>query len=165
MLVEPLALSALLVVATVVFQIGGLVVLIWIMRLRSSRYGGLAYLMQQLGVILIVVLGLFGIHAAQIWLYAGVYVWLDEFATFEEALYFSTSSFTTVGYGEIYLESRWRILAAIQSANGFLLLGWSTVFLISVLSRLRSVEIDWLESRIDPDLFDRAPRAAKDEQA
>lgn len=162
MLAAPLALSALLVLVTVIIQIAGLAVLIWIMRVRSRRYGGLAYLMQQLGVILLVVTGLFGIHTVQIWLYAGVYMLLGEFQAFEAALYFSTSSFTTVGYGEVYLESRWRIVSAIQSANGFLLLGWSTVFLISVLSRLRSVEMDWLESRIEPELFDRAGKPRKD---
>jgi len=153
MLVLPLLLSTIMVALTVVIQIGGLAVLIWIMRWRAPRIASLTHVLQQAGVILIVVLGLFAIHAAQIWLYAVVYIALGEFENFEPALYFSTSSFTTVGYGEIVIESRWRILAAIQSANGFLLLGWSTVFLISVLSRLRSVEVDWLEGRSEPDLF------------
>jgi len=153
MLVLPLLLSTIMVALTVVIQIGGLAVLIWIMRWRAPRIASLTHVLQQAGVILIVVLGLFAIHAAQIWLYAVVYIALGEFQSFEPALYFSTSSFTTVGYGEIVIESRWRILAAIQSANGFLLLGWSTVFLISVLSRLRSVEVDWLEGRSEPDLF------------
>jgi hypothetical protein len=158
MLLAPLALSAVLVLATVVIQILGLVVLIWIMRVRASRYAGFSYVLQQIGVILAVVMGLFLIHAVQIWLYAAVYIALDEFETLEASLYFSTSSFTTVGYGEVFLESRWRIVSAIQSANGFLLLGWSTIFLLSVLSRLRSVEFDWLESRIEPELFDHKPK-------
>ena len=161
MLLAPLALSAALVLATVVVQLAGMVVLIWVMRRRASRFAGFTYVMQQIGVILAVVMGLFLIHAAQIWLYAAAYLALDEFQTLEASLYFSTSSFTTVGYGEVYLESRWRIVSAIQSANGFLLLGWSTIFLISVLSRLRSVEFDWLESRIEPDLFD--PNASRDD--
>ncbi len=153
MLVQPLLLSTLMVALTVIIQIGGLAVLIWIMRWRAPRIASLSYVLQQAGVILVVVLGLFAVHAVQIWLYAAVYMALREFQSFEAALYFSTSSFTTVGYGEIVIESRWRILAAIESANGFLLLGWSTVFLISVLSRLRSVEMDWLEGRSEPDLF------------
>jgi hypothetical protein len=153
MLVQPLLLSTVMVALTVIIQIGGLAVLIWIMRWRAPRIASLSYVLQQAGVILVVVLGLFAIHAMQIWLYAAVYIALGEFQTFEAALYFSTSSFTTVGYGEMVIESRWRILAAIESANGFLLLGWSTVFLISVLSRLRSVEMDWLEGRSEPDLF------------
>ena len=154
MLAAALAVSALMVLVSVIIQIGGLAVLIWMMRWRAGRLAGLSYVLQQLGVILAVVMGLFLIHALQIWLYAALYLFLGEFQTLEAALYFSTSSFTTVGYGEIYLDSGWRLVSAIQSANGFLVLGWSTVFLISVLSRLRSVEMDWLESRIEPELFD-----------
>jgi hypothetical protein len=165
MLVAPLALSTLLVLVTVGIQIAGLAVLIWMMRVGARRINALSYVLQQLGVILAVVMGLFFIHTLQIWLYAGVYVWLGEFETFEASLYFSTSSFTTVGYGEIVLTSRWRIVSAIQSANGFLLLGWSTVFLISVISRMRSVEFDWLESRIEPELFDHHEGSRKDGEA
>jgi hypothetical protein len=156
MLIAPLALSAGLVLATVVIQIVGLAVLIWVMRRRARRFAGFNYVLQQMGVILAVVMGLFFIHVLQIWLYAMAFLGLGEFETLEAALYFSTSSFTTVGYGEIFIESRWRIIAAIQSANGFLLLGWSTIFLLSVLTRLRSVEIDWLESRLEPELFARS---------
>lgn len=152
-LTAPLVLSAAMVVVTCAIQIVGLAILIWVMRFRDGRRGTMHHLLTQMGLILIVVLGLFVIHAVQVWLYAFVYLALDEFQTLEAALYFSTSSFTTVGYGEIYLVSRWRILSAIQSANGFLLLGWSTVFLISAISRLRSVEIDWLEQREDMALF------------
>jgi hypothetical protein len=155
MLTAALLVSAGMVTATIVIQIAGLAVLIWVMRWRAGRYEGLTHVLQQLGVILAVVMGLFVVHALQIWLYAGLYLMLDAFQDFETALYFSTASFTTVGYGEIYMAPPWRIVSGIQSANGFLLLGWSTVFLISVLSRLRSVEIDWLERRIDPDLFNR----------
>lgn len=158
MLAAALAVSALMVLVSVIIQIGGLAVLIWMMRWRAGRYAGFSYVLQQLGVILAVVMGLFLIHALQIWLYAALYLVLGEFQTLEAALYFSTSSFTTVGYGEIYLDSGWRLVSAIQSANGFLVLGWSTVFLISVLSRLRSVEMDWLESRIEPELFDHRPQ-------
>ena len=152
-LTAPLVLSAAMVVVTCAIQIVGLAILIWVMRFRDGRRGTMHHLLTQMGLILIVVLGLFVIHAVQVWLYAFVYLALDEFQTLEAALYFSTSSFTTVGYGEIYLISRWRILSAVQSANGFLLLGWSTVFLISAISRLRSVEIDWLEQREDMALF------------
>ncbi len=155
MLSTALLVSAALVLVTVIIQIAGLAVLIWVMRWRASRFAGFSYVLQQLGVILAVSMGLFAVHAVQIWLYALVYLWIGAFETFETALYFSTSSFTTVGYGEIFMEPPWRIVSAIQSANGFLVLGWSTIFLISVLSRLRSVEMDWLERRIDPELFAR----------
>ncbi|MFP4518404.1 MAG: potassium channel family protein [Oceanicaulis sp.] len=163
MLAAPLLVSALLVALTVIVQIAGLAVLIWVMRKRGGPMASVAHVLQQLGVILLVVLGVFVMHAVQIWLFAIVYLMLGEFETFEAALYFSTSSFTTVGYGEVVIESRWRIVAAIESAAGFLVLGWSTVFLISVLFRLRSVEMAWLEGRLEPDRFIPDLPAAQDE--
>ena len=155
MLAAALLLASALVLVSVIVQIAGLAVLIWIMRWRARRFAGLAYVLQQLGVILAVVMGLFVIHAVQVGIYAMVYWLIGAFETFETALYFSTSSFTTVGYGEIFMEPPWRIVSAVQSAVGFLVLGWSTIFLISVLARLRSVEMDWLERRIEPELFKR----------
>jgi hypothetical protein len=37
------------------------------------------------------------LHTAQIWVYALAFHVLGEFKTFEEALYFSTVTFSTVG--------------------------------------------------------------------
>ena len=42
------------------------------------------------------------------------------------------------GYGDLTLERPWRILGAIEGANGVILLGWSTAFFISVVSRISS---------------------------
>ena len=64
---------------------------------------------------------------------------------FEAALYFSTTSFTTIGYGDVVLDKQWRLVSAIEGANGLLLFGWSTAFLFSVISRMRALEHDWLE--------------------
>ena len=64
---------------------------------------------------------------------------------FEPALYFSTVSFTTLGYGDIVLGPDWRIMSAIEGANGLILFGWSTAFLISMMSKMRTLEHDWLE--------------------
>ena len=43
------------------------------------------------------------------------------------------------------LDHKWRLLGAIEGANGLLLFGWSTAFLFSVTSRMRILEHDWLE--------------------
>lgn len=58
---------------------------------------------------------------------------------FESALYFSATSFTTLGYGDVVLDPKWRLFGAIERANGLLLFGWSTAF------RMRALEHDWLE--------------------
>lgn len=93
---------------------------------------------------MLVVLGLMAIHTVEVWLYAVAYLSLDALPDLETALYFSTSSFTTIGYGDVVLDRRWRLVAAIEGANGLLLFGWSTAFLISITSRVRALEHDWL---------------------
>jgi hypothetical protein len=96
-------------------------------------------------LIVFVVLGLVVIHTVEIWLYAVVFLVVGALPDFETALYFSTTSFTTLGYGDVVLQRHWRLFGAIEGANGLLLIGWSTAFMLSVIQRLRTLEHDWLE--------------------
>lgn len=145
----PLLVSSFMIILTVVIHMIGLGLLIAIMRARIDRIKPYEAIWRQMLMILVIVLALFAIHTLQIWLYAMLYLGLGEFHTLEAALYYSTSSFTTVGYGEVVLDEQWRMVGAIESANGFILIGWSTAFLISVISKLRAVELAWLERRED----------------
>ena len=83
-----------------------------------------------------VVMGLFTVMTAEVWLWAGLYRLLDIFADFETALYFSTITFSTVGYGDIVPAHAWRVLAALEGVNGFLLIGWSTAYLVAAGTRI-----------------------------
>ena len=56
--------------------------------------------------------------------------------SFEEALYFSTVTFTTVGYGDIVLGREWRQLATFEAINGWVIFGWTTALIIAVIQRL-----------------------------
>ena len=84
----------------------------------------------------ITVLGVFMAHMIQIWIWAVFYLAIGTMPNMEEALYFSTSTFTTVGFGDIVLDKDWRLVSSFQSANGFILFGWSTAFIFEVMSRL-----------------------------
>jgi voltage-gated potassium channel Kch len=55
---------------------------------------------------------------------------------FEEALYFSTVTFTTVGYGDVVLGREWRQLATFEAINGWVIFGWATALIIAVIQRL-----------------------------
>jgi voltage-gated potassium channel Kch len=55
---------------------------------------------------------------------------------FEESLYFSTVTFTTVGYGDIVLGREWRQLATFEAMNGWIIFGWATALIIAVIQRL-----------------------------
>lgn len=96
-------------------------------------------------LIVLVVFGIFALHTVQIWLYAALYMLLGEIESFEEALYFSTVNFASLGYGDILLSQKWRLVGAIEAANGVLLIAWSTSFLLTVSGRLKLLEHEWLE--------------------
>ncbi len=141
-LVQNLSWATVMVAWTTIVHFCGIATLIAI--IRSDRVGGAstASILRQGVGILIVVFGLFALHTIQIWSYATFYFVVGEFETLEEALYFSTSTFTTVGFGDITLNKSWRLFSAIESANGFLLIGWSTAFLVSVTARIRLLEAE-----------------------
>lgn len=81
------------------------------------------------------VLGLFAIHTVEIWVWALIYVALGAFRGVHDALYFSTTTFATIGYGDLVLEYDWRLLGALEGVNGFLLIGWSTAYLVAASTR------------------------------
>src|SRR3712207_7923959 len=49
---------------------------------------------------------------------------------------FSITSFATLGIGDVVPADYWRILGGLESLNGFLLIGWSTAYIISASMRL-----------------------------
>jgi voltage-gated potassium channel Kch len=56
--------------------------------------------------------------------------------SFEEAAYFSTVTFTTVGYGDIVLGKEWRQVAVFEAVNGWIIFGWATALMMAVIQRL-----------------------------
>ncbi len=129
---------------TVLIHLTGLGVLIAAMRFHAERLMTGKVAINQLVVIVGVAYGLFVLHTVEIWSYAMVYTALHAAPDFEGALYFSTVTYTTIGDVNSALTHPWRILGAIEGANGIILLGWSTAFFVSVVARMRTVEHDWL---------------------
>jgi voltage-gated potassium channel len=76
-----------------------------------------------------------GLHVLEILLWAGFYRWLC-FPLWESAFYFSTSSYATVGYGDVVLPQAWRTLGPVESIIGVLMCGLSASFLFATVSRL-----------------------------
>lgn len=141
-----LSLATVMVVLTVVIHFIGLLVLLRVLRYRGHRFRAQESVLGQCVLILMVVLGIFAIHTLEVWLYALGFLGIGAIDDFESALYFSTVTFASLGYGDIVLSSEWRLFGAIEAVNGLILLAWSTAFLISLMSRLRGLEHDWLET-------------------
>lgn len=97
-----------------------------------------------LAVLLGATLGLFAIHTLEIWLYAGLFMVLNSAFNVETALYFSTVTYASVGYGDVLLPNQWRVLGAIEGATGVIMLGWSTAFVVSLLAQMKLFSHDWL---------------------
>ncbi|ALJ15281.1 potassium channel family protein [Sphingopyxis macrogoltabida] len=139
-LAHQLALATLVVGVTVVVHLAGLALLLAI--LRRYRRASRRYLVILLngGAILVAAFGLFALHSAEIWIWAGIYQLLGAFTDFEHALYFSTSTYVTIGYGDVVLPPGLRILGAIEGASGIILIGWSTAFFFSIVDRMKLLE-------------------------
>jgi hypothetical protein len=86
----------------------------------------------------VVVLAVMCSHIIQIWMWAFVYLELEgvPLTDMNTALYFSTTTMTTLGYGDIVLPAPWNMLSAIESANGILVFGWSTAFIFEIISQI-----------------------------
>jgi hypothetical protein len=82
------------------------------------------------------VIAMLALHGAEIWLFAFVYLALGAIPDLEAALYFSTISYSTVGYSDIHVLTRWRLLGAFESVLGIFLLGWSTAFFFRMIGRI-----------------------------
>lgn len=141
--------ASLMVAMTVVMHLVGLGLLVALMRGHYRRFGQGHTRLPQMLAILGAAFGLFALHTLEIWSYAFLYVQLAALPNFDDALYFSTTTYTTVGYGDIMLLKAWRLVGAIESANGVILLGWSTAFFVSVINRIRLFEHEILSERDD----------------
>ena len=86
---------------------------------------------------LTVILGLFGLHGVEIWLYAFLYDAIGAVEGLRNAVYFSTITYGAIGYEDTAMAESWRLVSAIEGINGIILIGWSTAFFVTVVARMR----------------------------
>ncbi len=84
----------------------------------------------------IVLMLLFAGHLFQIAIWAILFMYLGEFSDFLTAFYHSTVNFASLGYGDIVMSEKWRLLGALEASNGVLMFGLSAGTILSVMSRL-----------------------------
>lgn len=139
--------ATLIVALTVLVHLIGLAVLLAVLRRHRRTSNWLLTALANAAAILLAAFGLFALHSVEIWAWAAVYRGLGVFADFEQALYFSTSSYVTIGYGDLVLPPSHRMLGAIEGASGIILIGWSTAFFFSIVDRLKLLERDFEQER------------------
>jgi voltage-gated potassium channel len=75
------------------------------------------------------------LHILEILLWAGFYRWRC-LPSWESSFYFSATSFSTVGYGDVVLPQIWRSLGPVEGVTGVLMSGLSVSGLFAILARL-----------------------------
>ncbi len=129
-----LALGSLLVATTVLVHTFGLIALA---RSTPRAAAWLQFHRHNLGRAMTMVgtvLGIFFIHTVEVWLWAATFSSVGAVHGFEDALYLSTTMFSTVG-SQIAVAPEWRLLASLESVNGFILIGWSIAYLVGASTR------------------------------
>ncbi|VXC84952.1 conserved membrane hypothetical protein [Sphingomonas sp. AX6] len=137
---KQLAIATLMVSVTVLVHFIGLSGLLALIGRYRPSAGRTRSIMSDAAAILAAAFGLFALHGIEIWSYALLYWSTSAIQTFEAALYFSTSTYATIGYGDLVLPANSRLIGAIEGANGIILLGWSTAFFFAVVDRMKLLE-------------------------
>jgi hypothetical protein len=89
-------------------------------------------------ILIRVVLGLLLLHMLQILVWAACYFWSGCFSDFFTCFYYSATSYSTVGYGDVIPPGNWRLLGSIEAVTGILMFGWSTGVLFSVVTYVQA---------------------------
>jgi hypothetical protein len=75
-------------------------------------------------------------HLVQIAIWGAVFVACGEFDTFGDAFYHSAGNYTALGYSDMIMSARWRLLGPLESLTGVMLLGLSAGLVFAVMSRM-----------------------------
>ena len=97
--------------------------------------------------IVLAILSLFALHTVEVWLYAAAYLVASalppgggfggEFAGhWNDYLYFSAVSYTSLGLGDVYPQGGMRLIAGVEALNGLMLIAWSASFSYLMMERL-----------------------------
>jgi len=75
-------------------------------------------------------------HLVDIGLWALLFCLCGEFAEFEVAFYHSAVNYSSLGYGDIVMSTRWRLLGPLEAIDGIVMFAISTALFFALLMRL-----------------------------
>src|SRR5271170_6558771 len=132
----PLAVGVITFACTIFVHVLPLGVTVLIVR-REKRLGqeGASFWIDFAIVALIILVSLVA-HLIEIALWAAVFMICGEFHEFSMAYYHSAVTYTTLGYGDLIMSPKWRLLAPMEAANGILMFGVSTAMIFTLILRL-----------------------------
>jgi hypothetical protein len=69
-------------------------------------------------------------------LWGALFVYLGEFDDLYQAIYHSAVNFTSLGYGDVVMSAKWKLLGPFEAMNGILMLGMSAAALMAILQEV-----------------------------
>jgi len=127
-------------IVMMVINLGILVLAVaFLIRLLTNRIGDEPEeptLSEDVKVLSLVMAVLMFGHMLQFATWALLFTWLGEFTDFATAFYHSTVNFTSLGYGDIVMSEKWRLLGALEAGNGVLMFGLSASTILSIMNSL-----------------------------
>ena len=115
MLAQLLVAGLLLAVCVVIHASGTHAVLRHLHHRISALKG--ARFPHPVALLILLFLFVFALHAVEMLIWAMTYMLVGTLPSLQDAVYFSVSSYTTVGYGDVVLGPAWRILGASEAAS------------------------------------------------
>jgi hypothetical protein len=129
------ALPVLLLILTLWLQCAGVAALIeWLRRVAARDIYRLGPI-RSAALVVEATFAIIYLYGLVILLWAGFYR-MRCFPSWGIAFYFSSASYSTVGYGDVVLPSQWRLLGPLESMTGVLMGGLSVSLLFVLVSRL-----------------------------
>ena len=92
--------------------------------------------------LLIVMIAMMLGNFLQIVIWGVLFIVLGEFSELYEAIYHSAVNFTSLGYGDVVMSARWKLLGPLEAANGVLMLGMTSAALMAILQHLIKAQIE-----------------------
>jgi hypothetical protein len=102
-------------------------------RLETRNFGFWHAILMVIGVVGTAGLLLAMLHGLEAAIWAAAYVWLGALDSLKDAMLYSVDSMTTRGASGLMLEQHWRMMGALEAANGMLLFGISTAYIFAVM--------------------------------
>lgn len=135
----PLVLGSVTVIVSMSIQVIAVVVMVryLIKALAENERPSKGFGFETYAISMVLIMLFIG-HLIQIAIWALLFVYVDEFSKFETAFYHSAVNFASLGYGDIVMSEKWRLLGAIEASNGVLMFGLSAGTLLSVMTNLFS---------------------------
>ncbi|RZL93355.1 MAG: two pore domain potassium channel family protein [Variovorax sp.] len=109
---------------------------------QSDRMPSGGGLFVQVRPLLVVMVAMMLGNFVQIVIWGALFILLGEFSELYEAVYHSAVNFTSLGYGDVVMNTPWKLMGPLEAANGVLMFGMTSAALMAILQLLIKAQFE-----------------------